>query len=39
MTLGCKDMGIRESEFMTKTQFLSNKNYKITKITCYQVQD
>ena len=27
MTLGCKDIGVRKSEFATKTQFLYNKKH------------
>ena len=27
MTLGCKDKGIKKSEFVTKTQFLSYRRF------------
>ena len=32
-TLGSKDIGFRKSEFVTKTQFLKIKKYKISRST------
>ena len=36
-TLGCKDKGIRKSEFVTKTQFLCKVNHEVQEEeSCFQ---
>ena len=35
-TLGCKDNGIRKSEFVTKTQFLCGTHYTHTNTNIYR---